>query len=136
MKRAQCVWCGQWQGALCRVFASYEAFQGSSFYGGGDRVVGDSRGARFAVWPGKNNAERSWGDWWCCVPVHPFCSHHWEAWEPGAAEDSRFDTEDREALEGVRASFKSAIFQRGVWREATCAYDDSESWVLRYLREK
>lgn len=73
LSRKTCEFCSENWNTVVRLFPSEEDFQGSEFYGGGDKLINDPNGVEIAVWPGKNNVNLSQSNWWICAPVHPNC---------------------------------------------------------------
>lgn len=72
-KGKSCEFCASHRDTICRLFPTQEAFTNSEFYGGADVVQGDEM-ASVAVWPGKNNVDRSENSWWIAAPSHPWCN--------------------------------------------------------------
>ncbi|MCB1305052.1 MAG: hypothetical protein KDK37_12270, partial [Leptospiraceae bacterium] len=141
-----CDYCKDWSthNPILRVFASYEEFARSPYYGGGDHVINDPY-AEFATWPGKTNANRHFEDWWVCVPVHPNCSHGYQPYDPEESEYDFSDTfskveeEIRDEQDRAAETRKSAFYSIGVFQAATCACCDPSihrpevSWTREYL---
>ncbi|UOG50866.1 hypothetical protein MAL00_19540 (plasmid) [Leptospira noguchii] len=79
-----CDKCLEFLGQVARVFLSEEQLNDSQYmqtqglkYLGGDKISGDPI-TNIAVWPGKNNANLKFSDYWFCCPLHPNCSHEYE----------------------------------------------------------
>ncbi|TGM04834.1 hypothetical protein EHQ76_07255 [Leptospira barantonii] len=111
-KPITCAKCKEFSGQIARVFPSFEHLQNKKYmqslglvFLGEDRFEGDPVTST-AVWPGKNNANRKFSEYWFCCPAHPNCSHEYEELEI----DSRADEDPEDEI--------SEIFRVGRIRDA------------------
>lgn len=161
-----CTKCLEFLNEPARVFPSEDHLQDPDYmkslglrYLGQDQFAGDPITST-AVWPGKSNATLHPTDWQLCCPMHPNCSHEYEAFNPHehasvhdeideifdrgrrrdearmarTAEIYRQNDEanaERIRLERIYGPIrKSDIFSLGVWEEPTCCHEPNDETWL------
>ncbi|WP_229267009.1 hypothetical protein [Leptospira sp. mild_001] len=162
-KPLTCERCKEFALQIARVFPSEEHLRNKKYMQSlglsfleGDRFEGDPV-TNIAVWPGKNNANRKFSEYWFCCPAHPNCGHEYEEYEheieneeedeiseifrEGRIRDAkqRLITDERyrqnEEANEERITLerkygpitKADVFLNGVWEEPTCSSDSESS---------
>lgn len=171
-KPLACEKCKEFALQIARVFPSEKHLHNKNYmqglglsFVGGDQFEGDPV-TTTAVWPGKNNANRKFREYWFCCPAHPNCGHEYEEYEIESEEedeiseifregknrdakrrlvtDERYKQNEEANEERIRLErkygpiTKSDVFFNGVWEEPTCSHEPefSEEWLANYISWK
>ncbi|RHX90270.1 hypothetical protein DLM76_20620 [Leptospira yasudae] len=168
----RCNECKRFRNEIARVFPSKESLKDKRYmkslglvYLGQDQFYGDPK-TTIAVWPGKSNAERKYGEYWFCCPMHPNCSCEYEVVEEEKEEreeneideifregrirdakerlrtDARYEEEVKANEERIRLERifgpirKSDVYRSGIWEEPMCSHEEESEWLSEFITWK